>query len=1642
MSGEDDWLVQAAAREAGMLPPAPDSFEDSDRFEGDSECSWVSSESITLAKNWRGWSQASPGDTIQSGISTCIYPYQCSYSHSGRYSSSSNNVTQRSLPTEKGSKSVSSLSDLAARVCARQLSFVELERNYRDICQSRKQVSEFPVSHSLPDKLFLSVVFWCFPATADDIRLYSCLANGNADEFNHGDNLYQIGAVHDVVQIGYLLSATVSASHQDCVQIQRPSRVTHNVSLSVDRCRVVSCDCSCPSKSAWCQHVVALCLFRIHQPNQVQFRVTIWDSVNELSVDKLKKFAQYLVNELPKEYLPIAQRLLDQLKCPESEINQSHGAPDPTDGGHEQTAIWALDVDGLHTSIRRLLIKYCVPAPTVHCDVQYLGTAQHPIAAEWLTVMKSLRAREPEGIWNLMAIVREMFARRDENAVSLLSILTVECLANCQILLWWYATKLVQSGSWSQQTTGKNSASSQISAQLNSAQLCDEIVVLWRCAVLNPMLSPQNRRQLAALLRTYHRTAVDRIWKVIRGTGGQDAAVVSSSHQAAILLNSIQDANNCPLSSSNAHFGLAQFPGFHPSLQVCHALIDETVPGVSQVAVLHLPEACGGDSNVPVQPLASCSSSQKRNEKGRKKKKKNRSRAVAAMASLDFPPLPIFNDEASLDRAVRYAIRAAVGGDCDRHGRARRQDSLREEDSSESGQESDVQLPSSAGLLGDAQAGALSAAHEEVDAVLAAAYLPMEPIEVRFARCEALAAHGYIPQASTLALQLSDYLIEHLQDLSDAEETQSYNANIPSSSRDGAVDSVESYFNRSQRFVDAVEKALYLAHILSADTANHPGMFTFLLNVLQCPKYPMATKYLQVKLYYLEGEIVSLLQTVNIGARELDQLRDAATYMATAVTSQIVPPIALAHFILDRLSYAYNVCELDQNGQPSSRMLPNRLGARRPQDDDLALKAALDAVGARPLFSDDDYPLLSEAVRRQKGELAIALLTRHRDSTEKLGLILDRLLDPSIHKMYSWHQSNAAYFLDRDPVYLKLGQRGQRPTFPIPSHSPPVLRSVSLQSADSKSSTFDEEVEYISEQMHSLATSSRRSSDEGNESIRSTPTSASVVTETSEPPSSSKPTGSKAKQRVVPAPCTTEAHAHYMHELAKRVLTEAGGSQSSVVFAPIGQSPLASNRKLHMCAFLIGMYAIGLHNQVCTSWRSRTYSTHVSWINLQASELGLMAIEVVRETWPTHLTPSEAAGLADKAGQSRDPAVVEEAARLALSVLPYAYTLSAAETQRALLQCREQGAALLESACRAIEEAANQEIVFADVLFRVARYWHDLHYELDHPTVHQQQHQNQPGSQAVQFNSNNQHQQYFNIPSTHAQQHQYYYQHIHPSQSIAFMQAHPPPVPVSQAGNGNNLSVSVANEMGRLHQSQSAPQLSGSRLGAQMTSETRPRLVNAHRVGIRALATIAASANDETRQYSKYSQTPPFAEDIRWLFTISVQLGTPYFVSFLDAVAKAVSSPFLLFQFAMEANTRLPPYPQQYSMPPINRSMPPPQPSHSSKAFAHVAGRARAVMLQTYAHPSTAELYERCIEQFYAAAGVKLSHNRFNSSDMEDAHQLLVAAIAAFMRIPHAPTAHTLLEDFYRHVKKQKAWKKDVQHRLGSLLHEALNQQR
>ena len=64
----------------------------------------------------------------------------------------------------------------------------------------------------------------------------------------------------------------------------------------------------------------------------------------------------------------------------------------------------------------------------VYSDVNFLTATAPPAAAEWQSLLRPLRGREPEGMWNLLSIVREMFRRSDSNAIPLLEIITDEVL--------------------------------------------------------------------------------------------------------------------------------------------------------------------------------------------------------------------------------------------------------------------------------------------------------------------------------------------------------------------------------------------------------------------------------------------------------------------------------------------------------------------------------------------------------------------------------------------------------------------------------------------------------------------------------------------------------------------------------------------------------------------------------------------------------------------------------------------------------------------------------------------------------------------------------------------------------------------------------------------------------------------------------------------------------------------------------------------------------------------------------------------------------------------------------------------------------------------------------------------------------------
>ena len=65
-------------------------------------------------------------------------------------------------------------------------------------------------------------------------------------------------AVHEPLQIGFHLSARVEAGVAGF-------KGQYNVAVSLDRKRINACTCTCSAHAAWCSHIVAVCLQRIHQ---------------------------------------------------------------------------------------------------------------------------------------------------------------------------------------------------------------------------------------------------------------------------------------------------------------------------------------------------------------------------------------------------------------------------------------------------------------------------------------------------------------------------------------------------------------------------------------------------------------------------------------------------------------------------------------------------------------------------------------------------------------------------------------------------------------------------------------------------------------------------------------------------------------------------------------------------------------------------------------------------------------------------------------------------------------------------------------------------------------------------------------------------------------------------------------------------------------------------------------------------------------------------------------------------------------------------------------------------------------------------------------------------------------------------------
>jgi hypothetical protein len=551
------------------------------------------------------------------------------------------------------------------------------------------------------------------------------------------------------------------------------------------------------------------------------------ESLSRLERDQLQKFAQYLIAKLPEKILPVAQKILDDLlKEADSDINTLPGGPDPTLGGAvgEQVA-FCLDAKNLKENIQKILVKFCVPAPIVFSDVNYLSTSAPPSASEWCSFLRPLRGREPEGMWNLLSIVREMYRRNDRNGIPLLEIVTQQCLAQTQIMVWWFNTRvaLQQKHGYGHHASKHNVNSSAHASQYACASLCDEIVVLWKLAALNPCIAPAERETLRKRLLDFHVTAVEKVLANPGGSGGGGGGGGNGGGRGG-------GGGGSHATKSGRPSDLELFSGFKPAIEACsldwrdypiagvtyghnsHYLSpfavfrlrqDETPNQQSQVTssemVLrgeypatgpHNPAAAGQMSQLAQQPLARPQRQSKEevvSDEGVEKDQPpsleaNQLDALSPDSGADEPPVggeaaaaiaaaaagPPLASQKSSDSAASGASAVAVAaGESDAEP-AGAQAQAEDPDDQYRIYFYDSKLPLNARNGGDGVSRAgqpLVSPLSSLDLFRNLRRTVDDPWETLFMRAEGLHAHGYHAEACSLAVRLAHHLLKNPPDL-------------------------------------------------------------------------------------------------------------------------------------------------------------------------------------------------------------------------------------------------------------------------------------------------------------------------------------------------------------------------------------------------------------------------------------------------------------------------------------------------------------------------------------------------------------------------------------------------------------------------------------------------------------------------------------------------------------------------------------------------------------------------------------------------------------------------------------------------------------------------------------------------------------
>ncbi|CAD5226204.1 unnamed protein product [Bursaphelenchus xylophilus] len=876
------------------------------------------------------------------------------------------------------------------------------------------------------------------------------------------------------------------------------------------------------------------------------------------------------------------------------------------------------------------------------------------------------------------------------------------------------------------------------------------------------------------------------------------------------------------------------------------------------------------------------------------------------------------------------------------------------------------------------------------------------------------------------------------------------------------------------------------------------------LKVLLEPRGPAPTRQLEVNVAFLELQLFKMLMSTRLTVPHLELIREAAdsflkSDMRTSYISQnAVPPILFAHYVLNALSYDYHNSLETRNvkASPPCDNLTNQM--RKPSDENLAMAVALAVLQIRPRFHEKNHPMLMEYIRKQKGEMTLELLRRNCDSKERLNLILDKFLDAEVHCIYPNCQTNAILVrncgINHNSPFCLCWKR-EETSLPLFSGDSSTSSSENNSRRDSTMS-IQEILEQSTSKLNKLTTDdvmTRSGSGDGtsetskeSKKVDSPDGSTPSLNQFSDSSSSGISNNSVVDVEPIPLLQTlrlqenaqqlracnarpnamgmiSEDHAHFLMEFAKRLFGDAGGNHGPSFFHPAPNTP--PNRNLHMCAFIIGLYSLGVNNHVSDMWRSRTYSTMVSWIQAQALELGSDAIQILNDVWETHMTPSEVAELADKVKQNE---LLQNAAiQLYLNVLKRAWSLTFAECQRALDQCAEFGMDKLERACLAVEESAKHESLNPQVLFKVSECWYKMYNPANKSS------ETSCGTSAFSYNSSNQQHLEWQPPVNPPPQPQLNSMLWPGYNNSPLVPSYPPPNIHPQCVQASQ------NFQGKLHVSHSAPNLqpmigpmrgpgcSGMQNNSHRSQLTRPnaiplrnvhisavpanrgqygkmsmtnatpyiypyqdhakwKLLKAYEIGMWAFE-LVGPPNFEDNHYGKFSKHPEFEQEIKSLLSISKDLGALYLHQFCEKAAGRVASPSLLMEIIEDADSAFREGNGYSQMPPITDPMAGPivcRPSYGSRG---VKGDCVRQLLHQLRYPTCLQdLAATCTELLYTSTSLKLSHPRLMDADKEDITELLNVAMRLSGMMRHH--GHTFVNEFFNYIRKQKSGKQAMDH--------------